>query len=1152
MLGRLSLRERLVVLMLAALLPVLGLSLWMALRETHSSIELVQTQLRFSASLVAAHQDRAVDGAEQLLGAIAAVPDLRAMGRARCQAYFENLHERYPMYTNIGLVDMEGHAVCHANAKLGDASVGDRDYFRNAVSARRFVMGEPIAGRLTGRMIIPFAMPVLEHGNVAGVVFAALDLDSLSASLARVELPPGARVLMADRHGHALIEFPPQPGMTLPRTITEPALLEAAQSLTSGVGERKDGAGTDRVFAFAPSRPVGTEAFVVRVGLDRTTAVEAATARRRDVLLVLALAMIAAVTATTWIGGRVIVKPAKQILGTVRRLEQGRLDARVPMLGASQRDEFTRIGASFNLMAESLQLRQRELEAELGRSRAAYSVLDLVLNSMHDGVIAATAAGQVLMYNEAAAKMFPLEATSRISPEWPARFGLFHPDGVTPYEANDLPLARAVRGESGRQHLMVVRNALVPQGRLIQCSWQPIRSDGGPQGGMVIFTDVTELERLQAEQAAQFEQLRAAQAKLVEAQRLGRMGNWEMDLASGRLWWSEEVHELFGVARDDFDGTLNSFVQRVHPDDRALLKPARDSALRDGKVMNVEYRVVRPDGGVVWMHEIAQARRNEHGDPVWFGGVVQDVTARKQGEQALLASERELQQYTQMLQRAAEAAQAITSQPSLQATLQTVADQARQVIGTQHAMIDLVARGEEEALRHASASAQPELFQEGELRVALVGRDGNDIGALTLQGKREGAFTQRDEYVALEIAQLASIAIENVCLFSEIRDLNAGLEARIAERTAELARQERLYRALAEQAPEVVWNTDASGERLTFLNRAWYDLVGGTPQDWIGKSGIGAIHPDDRAEVGANWLRSRKTLETFTGVRRVLARDGTYHTMSYKAVPVLDESGGVTFWVGIDADVTELKSIEQALRSSNQELEAFSYSVSHDLRAPLGAIGGFARALDLKLEGHSDEKARHYLARIQAAVEKMEQLIDAMLSLAKVVRAPLHHGPVDLSATAREVIEGLRMQHPGRSVEAKVQDGLVAQGDARLLRVALENLLGNAWKFTSRREDARIEVGKVDGASVFFVRDNGVGFDMAYAGKLFSAFQRLHTEAEFPGTGIGLATVRRIVARHQGRAWAESHPGEGTTFFFALSEAAPPAWLAERVAEAEK
>jgi light-regulated signal transduction histidine kinase (bacteriophytochrome) len=236
--------------------------------------------------------------------------------------------------------------------------------------------------------------------------------------------------------------------------------------------------------------------------------------------------------------------------------------------------------------------------------------------------------------------------------------------------------------------------------------------------------------------------------------------------------------------------------------------------------------------------------------------------------------------------------------------------------------------------------------------------------------------------------------------------------------------------------------------------------------------------------------------------------------------------------------------VERALRSSNQELEAFSYSVSHDLRAPLGAIGGFGRALALKLEGHPDERVLHYLERIQAGVEKMEQLIESLLSLAKVARAPLNYGSVDLSAMAREVVEGLRMQHPEREVSIQIHDGLVAQGDPRLLRVVLENLVGNAWKFTSRTQAAQVEVGKLEDSGELFVRDNGVGFDMAYAGKLFGAFQRLHTESEFPGTGIGLATVQRIVARHQGRVWAESILGQGTTFYFVLSESAPPAWLA--------
>jgi PAS domain S-box-containing protein len=810
---------------------------------------------------------------------------------------------------------------------------------------------------------------------------------------------------------------------------------------------------------------------------------------------------------------------------------------RVPLQSGSRRNEFERIGAAFNLMAESLQVRQSELKTELGRSKSAYAVLDLVLNSMHDGLVAISNTGQLLMFNEAAARLLPLTGPPSLPQQWPERFGIYHPDGATLYPADELPLVGSAHGESALRLQLFIRNDLVPEGRLVQCNWQPIHGADGIRGGLAVFTDITELQRLQDEQAEQ-------QRKLVEAQRLGRIGNWEMDLSSGRLWWSDELHDLFGVAREDFDGTLNAFMQCVHPDDRALLKPARDAALRDGKVMNVEYRVVKPDG-IAWIHEIAQARRNDRGEPVWFGGVVQDTTVRKNGEQALRESQRELQAYTQMLQRATEAAQAIAAQTSLEAALQEVADQARRVIGTQQAVVSLD-DGAAPVRRSFSGLGDAQVPVAEVLALPLVHRDGHRIGMLTLSAKQSGEFTQRDEYVALELAQLASIAIDNAQLFAQIRELNAGLEARIAERTAELARQERLFRTLAEQAPEIVWNTDATGTQLMFLNRAWYDLVGGTPQDWVGKSGMEAIHPDDRAEVAQHWLRSSKTLDTIAGVRRIKARDGSYHTTSYKAAPVLDEHGAVAFWVGIDADITEFKAIEQALRSSNEELEAFSYSVSHDLRAPLGAIGGFSRALALKLDGHCDDRVKHYISRIQAGVGKMEQLIEALLALARVVRAPLNFEPVNISAIAREVLEGLQMQHPGRQVAVRVQDALMAQGDMRLLRVVMENLLGNAWKFTSRGETAQIEVGKLEDNSAFFVRDNGVGFDMAYADKLFSAFQRLHTEAEFPGTGVGLATVRRIVTRHQGRVWVESLLGQGTTFFFALSEKAPPVWLANQ------
>jgi PAS domain S-box-containing protein len=1129
----LSLQERLAMLVVAAILPLAALSVWFAVSATREATSDAQSQLKFSASLVAAHQDRMVESAQQLLAAVATMPGLRGTDIQRCAAYFDGLRALYPVYSNIGLLDLEGRTLCHANQRSGSFAAGDRDYVQRALSERRLVMGQVITGRSSGRSAIPFAQPIMEGDAVVALAFASLDLGRAAEALARLDLPQGASVVVSDRHGQVLMEHPHKGAQTLPARPV-PTALEG------GSGEFRDASGQARIFGSAASRQISGEGFVAVVAMDRAQITHVSSAKLRNELLVLAITLLLGVAAAWWIGGRAIVKPAKQILGAVRRLEQGLLDARVPLQAGPPRGEFARIGAAFNLMAQSLQLRQIDLETELGRSRSAYAALDLVLNSMQEGLLAVTADGQFLMFNEAAARLLPL--TTQVPPQqWGQHFGFYQADGITPYRNDDLPLVRSIQGGTGRQQLFV-RNALVPQGRLLQCSWQPIRGEGGLNGGLIVFTDVTELQRLQAEQARQFAQLQETQRKLIEAQRIGRVGNWELDLRSGRIWWSDEVYGLFGVTREQFEPTLNGFAQWLHPDDRGLLKPARDAALRDGKVVNMEYRVVKPDGATTWIQEIAEARRNEQGEPIWFGGVVQDITARKKNEQALLDSERELHDYTLMLQRAAEAAQAITAHPALEETLQEVADQARRVIGTRQAEVCLTAAASTDpVMRRVSGSEGDDAGRR--LIVPLASRNGQNIGQLQLSGKEHGDFTQRDEYVALELAQLASIAIDNARLFTQIRELNAGLEARIAERTSELTRQEQLYRTLAEQAPEVVWNTDATG-KLTFLNWAWYELVGGSPADWIGTSGMAAIHPDDRAAVAANWLRCCETLSTFTGVRRVRAKDGSYHTMSYKAAPVLVDAGKVAFWVGIDADITEFKAIERALRSSNQELEAFSYSVSHDLRAPLGAIGGFGRALALKLEGHADDRALHYLARVQAGVEKMEQLIESLLSLAKVVRAPLHYGEVDLSAMAREIIEGLQMQHPERRVAVQVQDGLLAQGDARLLRVVLENLLGNAWKFTSRSPAALIEVGKLEGSSVFFVRDNGVGFDMAYASKLFGAFQRLHTEAEFPGTGIGLATVRRIVARHQGRVWAESQLGQGTSFFFVLSESAPPAWLA--------
>jgi PAS domain S-box-containing protein len=260
-------------------------------------------------------------------------------------------------------------------------------------------------------------------------------------------------------------------------------------------------------------------------------------------------------------------------------------------------------------------------------------------------------------------------------------------------------------------------------------------------------------------------------------------------------------------------------------------------------------------------------------------------------------------------------------------------------------------------------------------------------------------------------------------------------------------------------------------------------------------------------------------------------------------LPLTDEAGSLMGVVGVAKKVADLKRAEQQLRryasqldAANQELEAFSYSVAHDLRAPLRAMDGFSQALLEDYHERLDEHGQDYLGRIRAASQRMAELIDDLLALSRVGRSPFEHKEVDLSAMAGALASELRSAGLPRATDIAISPGLVVNGDERLLRIALTKLLENAWKFTANQPHATIELGveEHEGQAAYFVRDDGVGFDMAHAGQLFVPFQRLHSRAEFAGNGIGLSIAARIIARHGGRIWAEGAEGQGATFHFTL------------------
>jgi PAS domain S-box-containing protein len=560
---------------------------------------------------------------------------------------------------------------------------------------------------------------------------------------------------------------------------------------------------------------------------------------------------------------------------------------------------------------------------------------------------------------------------------------------------------------------------------------------------------------------------------------------------------------------------------------------------REGVVRGLESQWNRKDGSIIFVRESAQVFRDGTGKILYYDGSFEDISTQVHAEAAWKESEK---LYRKMNENSPLGMHFYNLQADNQLIFSGANPAANKLLGVDHSQF--IEKTIEEAFPPLAQTEVPQRYRDA----AANGIPWSTEQISYEDGQISGAF---------EVKAFQTTPGNMVAVFT---DITARKQAEKALRESEA-----IYRRAIEVANAVPY-------------RQSYHVNGNTVDyDFIGEGirQITGYSPDEFNELVWDSLAQERILlddlaeysfdEAIQRVRsgvspvwkcnhRICARDGKIHWVFEAAVELRDENGVSYGSIGMFQDITGRKQAEDQIRqfnmeleqrvrdrtvqleTTNKELEAFSYSVSHDLRAPLRGINGWSQALLEDYRDKLDEQGQQYIERVRSETQRMGHLIDDMLRLSRLARADMMKEQVDLSAIAQRVVERLKRDEPHRLVDFSIQAQIIAEGDPHLLESALENLLANAFKFTGKRTDARVEFGQTEikDQRVFFVRDNGAGFNMTYAQKLFGPFQRMHKISEFPGTGIGLATVQRIIHRHGGRVWAEAEIERGATFYFTL------------------
>jgi PAS domain S-box-containing protein len=818
-------------------------------------------------------------------------------------------------------------------------------------------------------------------------------------------------------------------------------------------------------------------------------------------------------------------------------------------------------GQTFGYVSINRDITQRkQAEETLNQQRQTYQTLLNAVSDLGNGVAVANDKARLVFVNEGFCRI--VGYTSEELLNIPSTLALIPPEDLGIIQTQFQP---RVRGEPVPDYsdLTLIRKDGLRVN--VELAVKSLSEEG--LRFIIIAHDIT--ERKQAEAKI------AYQAYLLENVNDAVIGSDENSMIR---FWNQGAERMFGWKSEEVLGRSSREILQsefINTDRELVLKILAEQGHWKGEA--IQYR---KEGTQVIMEVSTLTLRDANGMITGYVSVNRDIAERKQAEE-------KIHKQNQRLKVLREIDTAILAADSVESIVGAALSHVRELIDCRRANLTLIDSVTNESVIFdvstvnktsipkgrrfplaqyqdiIQALSQDQLLVMNDLRALTDPRpaiqsllqdglqslcslplssQGNLIGMFSIYSEVRDFFDEEKISLGREVANQIAIAITQSHLLNTLRDLNTELEQRVVERTAALSQANSLLQMMLDHMPDHIYFKD-SQSRFIRNSRSQASALGlSDPAEAIGKSDFDFFpHAQLSYEKEQEIIRSGKPLVDVEEL--VVWPDGRETWVSTTKMPLLDQSGQIIGTFGISRDITERKQAEVALQkatlelaAANKELEAFSYSVSHDLRSPLRSIDGFSQAL---LEDYADQlpvEGQNHLKRVRAATQRMAELIDDLLNLSKVTRASMKVVSVDLSQLAHRIATELQRTQPERRVNINIAPNLKAHGDSSLLQVVLENLLNNAWKYSSKREQAEIEFGSKheNDETIYFVRDNGAGFDMAYANKLFGAFQRLHAATEFPGTGIGLATVQRIIHRHGGRVWAESAVDRGARFFFTL------------------